>query len=321
MSTTTTHGGRMARLLDDTGEAWYHVYNRIACDKDEMPLSKHEGAQSAFIRFLKFYSSAYCCELATYTVMGNHYHLIVRMKPYERFSREALKKMAEKFYPNTIDQTNRWSDSHWEQFNQRLFSLADLMRNIQQGFARWYNKSFGRRGRFWADRFKSTLLYGEESLLECMQYVDLNPIRAGLVERPEDYDHGAFSLRAQNEREGLYDIRSLLTERSYAKAFEAYRALVYVRGSVASKERQATIKESVMDREMERNFDLGAKEEKRDHFRFYIDGLVLGARDKVEDWLNRLKESGIYLRRKNPVPIREGMSWFAIREQRSHYEG
>jgi hypothetical protein len=66
---------------------------------------------------------------------------------------------------------------------------------------------------------------------------------------------------------------------------------------------------------------LGAKEEKRDHFRFYIDGLVLGARDKVEDWLNRLKESGIYLRRKNPVPIREGMSWFAIREQRSHYEG
>lgn len=49
------------------------------------------------------------------------------------------------------------------------------------------------------------------------------------------------------------------------------------------KEKQAVIKDGVMDREMEKNFKLGAKEEKRDHFRFYMDGLVLEARDKFEE--------------------------------------
>ena len=46
------------------------------------------------------------------------------------------------------------------------------MRNIQQGFVRWFNKNHNRRGRFWVDRFKSTILYGEQSLVECMQVVD-----------------------------------------------------------------------------------------------------------------------------------------------------
>lgn len=85
-------------------------------------------------------------------------------------------------------------DVHWEQFHRRLFSLPDLMRNIQQGLARWYNKTFVRRGLFWADRFKSTLLYGEDALLECLQYVDLIPVRASLVDKPEEYEYGAFCL-------------------------------------------------------------------------------------------------------------------------------
>jgi putative transposase len=161
-----------------------------------MPLENIPEARQTFIRYLNFYKAAYACEVATYTVMGNHYHLILRMKPYEKLSREALQCHAQALYPNTHELTKIWSDEHWEQLNQRIYNLADLMRNIQQGFARWFNKNHNRRGRFWADPFKSTILYGEKSLVECMQYVDLNPIRAGLVIRPEDYEYGAFALRA-----------------------------------------------------------------------------------------------------------------------------
>jgi hypothetical protein len=104
----------------------------VACDKDAFPLSDRSEAREAFIRDLNFYTSADACEVATWMVMGNHYHLILRMKPYQELSQKDLESYVEKIYPNTHDQTRLWTESHWEQFNRRVFSLPDLMRNIQQ---------------------------------------------------------------------------------------------------------------------------------------------------------------------------------------------
>jgi REP element-mobilizing transposase RayT len=323
MSTTTYSGGRMARLLDESGEAWYHVYNRLACDKSSMPLRDQPEAAVQLMRFIDFYTSAYRCEVATYTVMGNHYHLIVRMEPYRKLSREALQEHAQQIYPNTHEGTVVWTDEHWEQFNRRLFSLGELMRNIQQGYARWFNKSFQRRGRFWADRFKSTLLYGEESLVECMQYVDLNPIRAGLVDRPEDYEHGAYARRAKGKTHGLLALAPLLNVDSGASAFEAYHVMLVARGGVASKEGQAEIPEEVLEDVAGAPFGIGrpCDGEVREHLRFFVDGLVLGAQGKVGEWVERLRERGLYRRRRRPIGIKPERGWFALREQRSHFEG
>ena len=93
--------------------------------------------------------------------------------------------------------------------------------------------------------------------------------KAGLVERPEDYVHGAFALRAKNLAQHLCDLRPLLGERTKAKAFEQYRSQVYARGSVPSKESDAVLPAAGLGAEMERNFNLGAKDEAREHFRFY----------------------------------------------------
>ena len=49
-----------------------------------------------------------------------------------------------------------------------------------------------------------------------------------------------------------------------------------------SKEGDAVLPEAIIEGEMERNFKIGAKDEAREHFRFYVDGLVIGLRDKVE---------------------------------------
>ena len=193
-------------------------------------------------------------------------------------------KRAQELYPNTHELTKLWDDEHWKQLNRRLFNVADLMRNIQQGFARWFNKNYNRLSRFWADRFKSTILYGEHSLVECMQVVDLNPIRAGLVQRPEDYTHAAFALKLKSSPA---PVRLASLARNRTKAFEPYRSQVYVHDSVPSKEGDAVLPDAVLDAEMQLNFNLGAKDEAREHFRFYVDGLVIGLRDKVEGWLTR----------------------------------
>ena len=74
MSTKKPFSGRMARLLDESGEAWYHVYNRVACNKEEMPFSdtRHSEARDKLIQILRFYAKAYECEVATYTNHGNY---------------------------------------------------------------------------------------------------------------------------------------------------------------------------------------------------------------------------------------------------------
>jgi len=368
---TNLHGGRMPRLIDQSGEAWYHIHNRIACESDRMILAEHSEAQTTLIRFIDFYTKAYSCEVATYIVMGNHYHLIVKMVPYQdlpreelekrvqseaqttlvRFidfytkayscevatyivmgnhyhlivkmvpyqdlPREELEKRVQDFYPNTHEQTQYWLEEHWQRFNQRLFSLADLMRNIQQGFARWFNKTTGRRGRFWADRFKSTLLYGEKSVLECMQYVDLNAVRAGLVERPEDYAFGALRQRHLGNGSNLLDLKVLLNENN---SYQEYRSLLYLRGGMPSKENQAVIPETLIDQELAKNFKLGRPKdgEGREHFRFYVDGLVIGAKNKVEQWLAKLKNSGHYRRKKHVKSLTSNDLLFCMREQRGY---
>jgi hypothetical protein len=200
------------------------------------------------------------------------------------------------------------------------------MRNIQQGFTRWFNKSQKRRGRLWADRFKSTLLYGEETLLECMQYVDLNPVRAGVVARPEDDQYSAYAQRQKQALpEHFLSLNELLHEDDEDDAFASYRTQVYLRGNIASKERQAEISDEEMEHVLNAPFDLGCAKrgEKRDHLRFFVDGLVLGSKHRVEGWLNELRDSGHYKRRKHPRSIGNDDSdaWFCLREQRSHFQG
>ena len=70
---------------------------------------------------------------------------------------------------------------------EKLSSLSEFMREIKIGFARFYNRRHNRRGYFWGDRFKSVIVDKGKTLVICLAYFDLNPLRAGLVERPEQY--------------------------------------------------------------------------------------------------------------------------------------
>ena len=71
------------------------------------------------------------------------------------------------------------------------------MREIKLNFTRFYNKRHGRRGYFWGDRFKSVVVEDGNTLINCLAYIDLNPVRAGLVEKPEDYRWSSIGYHVQ----------------------------------------------------------------------------------------------------------------------------
>ena len=79
------------------------------------------------------------------------------------------------------------------------------------GFARYYNRRHDRRGYFWGDRFKSVIVDKGETLVNCLAYIDLNPMRAGLVDRPEDYRWNSLGhhLQTENKDQFLYTYRDI----------------------------------------------------------------------------------------------------------------
>lgn len=65
--------------------------------------------------------------------------------------------------------------------------LSKMMQAVGRRYVRYFNDSHGRSGTLWEGRYKSALVQSERYLLACMVYMDLNPVRAGMVERAQDY--------------------------------------------------------------------------------------------------------------------------------------
>ena len=69
-----------------------------------------------------------------------------------------------------------------------------FMKDLQQGFTRWFNRSGGvpRRGHLWQERFKSTLLEGGRATWDCWKYIEMNPVRAHMVQDAADYRFSSY---------------------------------------------------------------------------------------------------------------------------------
>ena len=73
--------------------------------------------------------------------------------------------------------------------------LPQMMQAVGRRYVRHFNDTQGRSGTLWEGRYKSTLIQTERYLLACMVYIDLNPVRAGLVAQARDYpwsSHGHY---------------------------------------------------------------------------------------------------------------------------------
>ena len=73
--------------------------------------------------------------------------------------------------------------------------LPLMMQAVGRNYVRYFNDVCGRTGTLWEGRYRSTLIQADRYLLACMAYIDLNPVRAGMVDDPRGYpwsSHGAY---------------------------------------------------------------------------------------------------------------------------------
>ena len=295
--------------------AFYHITNRVAGSSDWLPFEDPQARQK-LLDMILFYVNAYRCRLAAFQIMGNHFHIVVHFEKPRPLSRQELKESAHKLYGReTEDKTAAWTDAEWKKFNERLFDVSQLMANVDGFYARWFNRTFKRRGHLWGDRFKNPELLGLEAVQDAVLYVELNAVRAGMVQRPEQWKWGSALWRLTGQDQDLIPLEELFPADPGSDVYGSYRARLYYRGAVPTRDNQAAIPRWILHQERRRGFTRAGAFRRR--LRFLTDGLAVGPAEKVAQLLETYRRQGRYRRRRHPIPQLGGVL-YSLREQRSN---
>jgi putative transposase len=77
--------------------------------------------------------------------------------------------------------------------------VSSLMKHLGQRYVQRFNRAHRRTGTLWEGRFRSCLVDSEEYLLRCQRYIELNPVRAGMVRHPRDYPWSSYATNAEGK--------------------------------------------------------------------------------------------------------------------------
>ncbi|WP_422133550.1 transposase [Endozoicomonas sp. ALD040] len=203
-------------LIDPGTTPYYHCMARCVrqaylCGENHLTGKNYEHRRQWVVDKLRELVSVFAIEVCAYAVMSNHYHVVLHINQSSArgWSRnQVLHRWTTLFRGPLLVQRHLAADKlgraelarideYAEEYRRRLTDISWFMRCLNEHLAREANKEDQCKGRFWEGRFKSQALLDEAALLTCMTYVDLNPIRAGKVETPEESDYTSIQERVE----------------------------------------------------------------------------------------------------------------------------
>jgi hypothetical protein len=165
----------------------------------------------------------------------------------------------------------------------RMGDLSEFMKTVKQRFSVWYNRNHGRYGTLWADRFKSVLVQGEGNPLQTMAaYIDLNPVRAGLVEDPKDYRFCGYAEAVAGDivaQRGLVVVWSNFGAQQIDSALRAHRSLIFGKRGAESGLPERTRQQAL--KVLNEGGHLPKATMLRCRVRYFTDGAILGSAEFV----------------------------------------
>ena len=105
--------------------------------------------------------------------------------------------------------------------------VPNVMMAIGRGYVQFVNRKYGRTGTLWDGRYHASLVQSDRYLLACCRYIEMNPVRAGLASRPDDYPWTSFHANALQRKEPRIVPHPLWVELAASpdRRSSAYRAL------------------------------------------------------------------------------------------------
>jgi putative transposase len=242
----------------------------------------------------------YCgVQIATYVILSNHFHVLVRIPQREAVADAELLRRYAVLYPQpTRYQTARLEAVRSElqhdgpeavAWRKRQLALmgdvSQYMKLVKQRFSIWLNKTRQRFGTVWAERFKSTLVEGRTRILQTMAaYIDLNSVRAGLVTDPKDYRFCGYAEAVAGNANAQLGICSIIGVPEWTEAQSLYRETIFGTGA-APRDAAVSITNEDLQRVMNEGGKLSLATILRCKLRYFSDGAVLGTRAFVETQL------------------------------------
>jgi len=286
-------------------------------------------------------------EILTYCVMSNHFHVLVRVPNRGAVSDEELLRRFKVLYPKPtkyqtaefarLENSLRAGDADAVAIRERLLSrmcdLSEFMKTVKQRFSIWFNRNHGSRyGTLWADRFKSVLVEGKGNALQTMAtYIDLNPVRAGLVEDPKDYRFCGYAEAIAGglaAAEGLRIIWAAYADGasrrnvSRASALQLHRESIFGKRATDSGIREICRKQALRVLEEEKGC-LPRATVLRCRVRYFTDGAILGSAEFIRSFAaDRQREQALrHLPKVNPLRGAEWGDLAVIQSLRRHVFG
>ena len=181
---------------------------------------------------------------------------------------------------------------------------------IKQTFSRYYNKRHNRRGTLWGERFKSLIVEDGKALIDCLAYIDLNPLRANIVRRPEDYRWSSLGYHTLTGNKGNFlSLDFGMKEIGVGNKKERlrkYRRYVYEAAALKRSGGKSCImiEEKVIEKESKTDFKNTRAYKFRYRSRYFSDSGIIGSKGFVSRKYKQFKNIFHSKHEKKPKPVK-----------------
>ena len=313
--------------------AHYHVFSRVVNRDFVFGDEEREHFRLLLNRLLQFSG----LEAVTWCCMSNHFHILLTVPGEERAAilrseiseTDLFKRMKIAFSDQYIRevqwrlnharkemQNEAWAQDILNRLKAQMFDLSKFMHMLKRRFSAWFNRTHARRGTLWEERFGSVLIEDSEDALRTMAaYIDLNPVRAGMVDDPKDYRWCGYAEAVGGSVRARGAIRQLLsdqfgTELDWRAAARLYRCWLFEGGQRRENEQGRTVRKGVSRERVEKVWAEGGRLSRLEllhcRIRYFTSGAVIGSRAFVDKYFNANRSRFGDRRKTGARPMRHG---------------
>ncbi len=304
------------RIKREDGPAVYHVTSRVIQKRRLLAEGQREVWVAALHRAAEFSG----VEVITYCVLETHFHILVRIDPAARLCDDAT--LVRRYRALYGESRAQWSginadelkralangppeaaEALRERLRRRMGDISEFMRTLRQRYTRWFNRAHETAGTMWAERFGSVLVQDTPWLVGLIAaYIDLNAVRAGLADLPENYRWCGYTEALAGRETLCHALAACFpAAKGTAEALARYRLLMLGKGAAAKGDGTgARIDPAALLEAVKNGGELEPHELLRLRVRYLTEGRALGS----SEWLECGDGASVLAKLKRPPPSR-----------------
>jgi REP element-mobilizing transposase RayT len=202
----------------ETKPAIYHCISRVV----ERRFAFGAEEKEHFRMLMRMMENFTGCRVLSYCLMCNHIHILLEVPPKpvggvadgdflkrlsalygENFVADVAAQLEEARHEGGLEGGNPERVAEIKgRFDYRMHDLGEFMKGLMQRFTQWFNGRHKRKGGLWEERFKSVIVESGTAARTMAAYIDLNPVRAGMVEDPAEYRWSSYGEAVGGGKKG-----------------------------------------------------------------------------------------------------------------------